>query len=215
MSYGQMSEIFFMLVMPFFFARLGVKWMLAVGMLAWVVRYALFSFGAPDEVRWMIILGIVLHGICYDFFFVTGQIYTDQAAPRQIRAQAQGLLVLFTLGLGMAIGAKVAGYVEAQHTPPASTALAAQVVAKNTEIEQLKSLLAAANPADRAAMEAQMQQLEAEKTELRRAELKAIEWKPLWGKPALFAAAILILFILFFKNKPATTSAKKAEVYAD
>ncbi|MGH9834722.1 MAG: MFS transporter, partial [Blastocatellia bacterium] len=195
MSYGQMSEIFFMLVMPFFFARLGVKWMLAVGMLAWVVRYALFSFGAPDEVRWMIIMGIVLHGICYDFFFVTGQIYTDQAAPRQIRAQAQGLLVLFTLGLGMAIGAKVAGYVEAQHTPAASTALAQQVGAKNTEIEQLKSLLAAANPADQATMETRMQQLEAEKTELRRAELKAIEWKPLWGKPAIFAAAILILFI--------------------
>jgi nucleoside transporter len=215
MSYGQMSEIFFMLVMPFFFARLGVKWMLAVGMLAWVVRYALFSFGAPDEVRWMIILGIVLHGICYDFFFVTGQIYTDQAAPRQIRAQAQGLLVLFTLGLGMAIGAKVAGYVEAQHTPAASTALAAQLVAKNTEIEQLKSQLTAANPADRVAMETQMQLLEAEKAELRRAELKAIEWKPLWGKPALFAAAILILFILFFRNKPAKTSAKETEVYAD
>ncbi len=215
MSYGQMSEIFFMLVMPFFFARLGVKWMLAVGMLAWVVRYALFSFGAPDEVRWMIIMGIVLHGICYDFFFVTGQIYTDQAAPRQIRAQAQGLLVLFTLGLGMAIGAKVAGYIEAQHTPAASSALAQQVVAKNTEIEQLKGLLAAANPADQAAMQTRLQQLEAEKTELRRAELKAIEWKPLWGKPALFAAAILILFILFFKNKPAPTSAKKAEVYAN
>jgi nucleoside transporter len=215
MSYGQMSEIFFMLVMPFFFARLGVKWMLAVGMLAWVVRYALFSFGAPDEVRWMIILGIVLHGICYDFFFVTGQIYTDQAAPRQIRAQAQGLLVLFTLGLGMAIGAKVAGFVEAQHTPAASSALAQQLVAKNTEIEQLKSLLAAANPAEQAAMEARMKQLETEKNELRKAELKAIEWKPLWGKPALFAAAILILFILFFKNKPATTSAKEAEVYAD
>ena len=215
MSYGQMSEIFFMLVMPFFFARLGVKWMLAVGMLAWVVRYALFSFGAPDEVRWMIIMGIVLHGICYDFFFVTGQIYTDQAAPRQIRAQAQGLLVLFTLGLGMAIGAKVAGYVEAQHTPAASSALAQQLVVKNTEIEQLKSLLAAANPADQAAMETRMQQLETEKTELRRAELKAIEWKPLWGKPALFAAAILILFVLLFRNKPATTSTKEAEVYAD
>lgn len=117
MSYGQMSEIFFMIVMPFFFARLGVKWMLAVGMLAWVARYGLFAIGAPDEIRWMIIAGIVLHGICYDFFFVTGQIYTDQAAPKAIRAQAQGLLVFFTLGLGMFIGAQVAGSIEGQHTP--------------------------------------------------------------------------------------------------
>ncbi|MDP7013371.1 MAG: MFS transporter [Verrucomicrobiota bacterium] len=117
MSYGQMSEIFFMIVMPFFFARLGVKWMLAVGMMAWVARYGLFAIGAPDEIRWMIIAGIVLHGICYDFFFVTGQIYTDQAAPKPIRAQAQGLLVFFTLGLGMFIGAQVAGSIEGQHTP--------------------------------------------------------------------------------------------------
>ena len=117
MSYGQMSEIFFMIVMPFFFVRLGVKWMLAVGMLAWVARYGLFAIGAPDEIRWMIIAGIVLHGICYDFFFVTGQIYTDQAAPKPIRAQAQGLLVFFTLGLGMFIGAQVAGSIEGQHTP--------------------------------------------------------------------------------------------------
>ena len=74
MSYGQMSEIFFMLVMPLFFARLGVKWMLAFGMLAWVVRYTLFAFGASNQIAWMIIGGIVLHGICYDFFFVAGQI---------------------------------------------------------------------------------------------------------------------------------------------
>src|SRR4030095_8558849 len=141
MSYGQMSEIFFMLVMPFFFARLGVKWMLAVGMLAWVTRYALFSLGAPDEIRWMIIGGIVLHGVCYDFFFVTGQIYTDQVAPRQIRAQAQGMLVLFTLGLGMAVGANVAGQIEAQHPPEPSRALAAQVVTKTAEIEQATSQL--------------------------------------------------------------------------
>src|SRR5262244_373159 len=139
MSYGQMSEIFFMLVMPFFFVRLGVKWMLAMGMLAWVTRYALFSLGAPDEIRWMIIGGIVLHGICYDFFFVTGQIYTDRVAPKQIRAQAQGMLVLFTLGLGMAIGAKVAGKIETSHTPAAASAFNQQMVAKNAEVEQLKS----------------------------------------------------------------------------
>jgi nucleoside transporter len=216
MSYGQMSEIFFMLVMPFFFARLGVKWMLAVGMLAWVVRYALFSFGAPDEIRWMIIGGIVLHGICYDFFFVTGQIYTDQVAPKHIRAQAQGMLVLFTLGLGMAIGANVAGRIEAQHTPAASSALAQQMVAKSAELEQLRGRLAAANPAEKAVMEARMALMETEKNELRRAELKAIEWKPLWGKPAIFAGIILALFILLFRNRIRPASAKeKAEAYAD
>ena len=117
MSYGQMSEIFFMIVMPFFFARLGIKKMLAVGMLAWVARYVLFAMGAPDEIRWMILAGVILHGICYDFFFVTGQIYTDRVAAKPIRAQAQGLLVFFTLGLGMAIGAKIGGEIEGKHTP--------------------------------------------------------------------------------------------------
>src|SRR5499426_116256 len=215
MSYGQMSEIFFMLVMPFFFARLGVKWMLAVGMLAWVTRYALFSLGAPDEIRWMIIGGIVLHGICYDFFFVTGQIFTDQVAPKHIRAQAQGLLVLFTLGLGMAIGANVAGRIETLHTPAAASAFNQQMVAKNAEIEQLKSRLSTAGGADRAALETQINQLETEKTEFGRAGLKAIEWKPLWAKPAIFAAVILALFVLLFKNKTAAVSDKKAEAYAD
>jgi nucleoside transporter len=215
MSYGQMSEIFFMLVMPFFFVRLGVKWMLAVGMLAWVTRYALFSLGAPDEIRWMIIGGILLHGICYDFFFVTGQIYTDQVAPRQIRAQAQGMLVLFTLGLGMAVGANVAGRIEAQHTPAASSELGRQMVAKSAELEQLKTRMAAAGPSERAAMESQARQLEAEKNQLRQSELKAIEWQPLWAKPAIFAAVILALFVLLFKNKTAVASDKKAEAYAD
>ncbi|NUN97875.1 MAG: MFS transporter, partial [Candidatus Omnitrophica bacterium] len=110
MSFGQMSEVFFMIVMPFFFARLGVKWMLIVGMLAWVTRYGLFAIGAPDKVMWMAIVGILLHGICYDFFFVTGQIYVDKKAPLKIRGQAQGFLVLVTLGLGMLVGAQVAGW---------------------------------------------------------------------------------------------------------
>lgn len=107
MSFGQMSEIFFMLVMPLFFARLGVKKMLLVGMLAWVVRYGLFAAAAPSGTLWMILIGILLHGICYDFFFVTGQIYVDKKAPVAVRGQAQGLLILVTQGLGMLIGAQV------------------------------------------------------------------------------------------------------------
>ena len=111
MSFGQMSEVLFMLAMPLFFARLGVKWMLLVGMLAWVTRYALFALAAPDAVVWMIMAGIVLHGVCYDFFFVTGQIYVDRKAPPEIRAQAQGFLVLITYGVGMLIGTQIAGWV--------------------------------------------------------------------------------------------------------
>lgn len=208
MSYGQMSEIFFMLVMPLFFARLGVKWMLALGMLAWVTRYTLFAFGASNQIAWMIIGGIVLHGICYDFFFVTGQIYTDQVAPKHIRAQAQGMLVLFTLGVGMAIGAIVAGKVEAMHTTDASKAYAAQVVAKGSEIDGLNLKLTAANETEKAALRDQIAKLDTEKGEARKAELRAVEWKPLWGKPAMFAAGVFILFVLLFGNpKPGQAAA--------
>ncbi|MDA1028409.1 MAG: nucleoside permease [Bacteroidetes bacterium] len=110
MSFGQMSEVLFMVLMPFFFRRLGVKWMLVVGMGAWVLRYALFAAAAPSSVVWMIMFGVLLHGICYDFFFVTGQIYVDKKSTPEIRGQAQGLLVLITLGLGMLIGAQVSGW---------------------------------------------------------------------------------------------------------
>ncbi len=106
---GQVSEVIFMLLMPYFFIRLGVKWMLGVGMLAWVARYGLFALGATDEVSWMIITGIALHGICYDFFFVTGQIYVDKKSTPEVRGQAQGLIVLITYGVGMLIGAQLAG----------------------------------------------------------------------------------------------------------
>lgn len=108
---GQVSETFFMILMPLFFVRLGVKWMLAAGMFAWALRYALFALGAPDLVTWMIITGIALHGVCYDFFFVAGQIYVDKKANAQIRAQAQGLIIFVTYGVGMLIGAQIAGTV--------------------------------------------------------------------------------------------------------
>jgi nucleoside transporter len=108
MTFGQWAEVVFMVIMPAFFARLGVKWMLALGMLAWVVRYGLFSAaaGSAPPVAWMVLGGILLHGICYDFFFVTGQIYADQKAGPQVRGQAQSLLVIVTQGLGMWIGAQ-------------------------------------------------------------------------------------------------------------
>ncbi|HTM54549.1 MAG TPA: nucleoside permease [Pirellulales bacterium] len=110
MTIGQMSEIFFMLVMPLFFARLGVKYMLLVGMLAWSVRYVLFALGA-DGPQWMLYLGIALHGICYDFFFVTGYIYVDKKAGAGIRASAQGLITFITWGMGGFIGSILWGRV--------------------------------------------------------------------------------------------------------
>ena len=108
---GQMSEMLFMLAMPVLFARWGVKKMLLAGMSAWVLRYALFAAAAPNAVYWMIALGILLHGICYDFFFVTGQIYVDKKSTAAIRGQAQGFFVFVTYGVGMLIGAQVAGNV--------------------------------------------------------------------------------------------------------
>ncbi len=111
MTLGQASEIFFMLVMPFFFARLGVKWMLIVGMLSWSVRYTLFILGYNGALVWPLYLGIVLHGVCYDFFFVTAYIYVDQKASEAMRAKAQGFIAFVTLGAGMFVGATLSGWV--------------------------------------------------------------------------------------------------------
>lgn len=109
MTFGQMSEIVFILVMPFFFVRLGIKKMLLVGIAAWVLRYLLFAFGDSGGKDMMLYAGILLHGVCYDFFFVTGQIYVGQNAPKKIQASAQGFLTLITFGLGMVIGNLVNG----------------------------------------------------------------------------------------------------------
>lgn len=109
MSFGQMSEIFFMLVIPFLFRRLGVKYMLLIGMCVWFVRYAFFALGISEEGRFLLYLGILLHGVCYDFFFVVGFIYTDRIAGEKVKGQAQSMIVMFTYGIGMLLGSQISG----------------------------------------------------------------------------------------------------------
>jgi nucleoside transporter len=111
MTMGQMSELLFMVTLPWFFKRLGVKWTLILGMFAWVARYLLFGFGNSGDLVWMLYIGIILHGICYDFFFVTGQVYVDQKAPVALRAAAQGLITFITYGIGMFLGSYLSGWV--------------------------------------------------------------------------------------------------------
>ena len=116
MTLGQGSEILFMLAMPFFLTRVGLKTTLLIGMAAWVARYLLFGWGSSGEFLWMLLGGILLHGICYDFFFVAGQVYVDQKASVRVRAAAQGFIALVTLGLGMFVGARVSGLVVQHHS---------------------------------------------------------------------------------------------------
>ncbi|MBT8303929.1 MAG: nucleoside permease [Bacteroidia bacterium] len=148
-SVGQISEVLFMLLLPFFFKKYGFKKTILFGMLAWVVRYVLFSFGDGGETFFLIVMGIVLHGICYDFFFVSGQIYTDSKAGEKIKSAAQGLITLATYGIGMLIGFWVAG----------------KIVDQNIINDSLHS------------------------------------WKDIWIFPAIFAAAVFVLFALLFKNE--------------
>jgi len=111
--------------MPWFFRRLGVKYMLLVGMAAWTTRYLLFAYGNGGPLVWMLYGGIVLHGICYDFFFVTGQIYVDRKAPADLRAAAQGFIAFVTLGVGMFIGSWASGRVVDAFSTAAAGAAAA------------------------------------------------------------------------------------------
>jgi nucleoside transporter len=147
MTMGQMSETIFLFLMPFFFSRLGVKKMLLIGMAAWVIRYLCFGFGDAGNGVGLLYAGIILHGICYDFFFVTGQIYTDQRAGEKIRSSAQGMITLATYGAGMLVGFWLAGLIADQY-----------------------------------------------KT------VNGHDWSAIWMVPAIIAAIILILFLLFFKD---------------
>lgn len=151
MTFGQMSELGFMLVMPWFFRRLGVKYMLLVGMAAWTARYLFFAYGDNGALVWMLYAGIVLHGICYDFFFVTGQIYVDTKAPAELRGAAQGFIAFVTLGVGMFIGSWLSGVVVDAYSVPAATGV-------------------------------------------------AHAWRSIWLVPAAGAAAVLVLFGVFFRG---------------
>jgi nucleoside transporter len=111
MAIGQISEALFLLLIPVFFSRFGFKKTILVGMLAWAIRYVLFAYGNGDDLGFMLIIGIALHGICYDFFFVSGQIYTNSKAGEKYKSAAQGLITLATYGVGMLIGFAVAGWI--------------------------------------------------------------------------------------------------------
>jgi nucleoside transporter len=186
MSFGQMAEVVFMLLMPLFFARLGVKWMLLIGMFAWVARYGLFAGAAGSGVTWMILGGILLHGICYDFFFVTGFIYVDQRAHHKIRGQAQGLLVLVTQGLGMLIGAQLIGRLVNRYTQPTHDNLLAAANA-------LKDKATAATGAAADALWTQWDTANA-------AVLAARDWQTIWLIPCLMAAVVAVAFLLLFRD---------------
>lgn len=156
MTIGQISEFAFMLLLPIFLLRFGIKKTLLVGMLAWAVRYVLFAYGGPDNVTAVLLIGIALHGICYDFFFVSGQIYTDSKAGEHYRSAAQGLITLATYGVGMLIGFSVAG-----------------AITDKFLVDGLH------------------------------------DWYHIWIYPAGFAAAVMILFALLFREEKITYEGRK------
>ncbi|QDT00853.1 MFS transporter [Adhaeretor mobilis] len=192
MTLGQMSEIIFMLLIPFFFRRLGVKWMIVIGMAAWAGRYLLMAYGAESQTAWMILLAVVLHGVCYDFFFVTGFMYTDRKAPAEVRGQAQSLLVFFTQGVGMYIGYAVAGKFFANVKPKAdllSEQLANDQPASTLSLESLGSMFSVKVP---------------ESVDPQIYQDTMTQWKEFWITPAWMALAVLVAFALLFYDKRAT-----------
>jgi nucleoside transporter len=116
MSLGQASEVIFLLVLPLLYTRYGVKKILIIGLLAWIIRFIFFGIGDAGSSVWMFYIAILLHGVCFDFFFVTGMIYTDTKAGNRIKAQAQGLISLATYGIGMFLGSRAAGIVKDVYT---------------------------------------------------------------------------------------------------
>jgi len=193
MSVGQMSEIVFMLLIPAFFRRLGVKWMIMIGMGAWVLRYALFAYGAPDQCVWMLFLAVALHGVCYDFFFVTGFMYADKAAPLTARSQVQSMLVFFTQGVGMYFGYRLADVAMkasvSGHADLATAIKGAQGPDTLSFAAQLGHMFSVGLP----------------KVDGGLLFLVAAQWKTFWLIPSGMAAAVACLFFVGFWDRGADT----------
>lgn len=202
MTIGQMSEIIFMLLIPFFFRRLGLKMMIMIGMGCWVIRYALFAYGASQLNTAALLLAVALHGICYDFFFVTGFMYTDQKAPKAIRGQAQGLLVFLTQGVGMFFGYRImaagefmgmslAFNINGYGTPVSSDAYVTNLKEARGDTavtfgESLTRMVSREVPAgvDPELLSGTMSQ-----------------WHDFWLFPSIMAAGVLVLFAVAFWDK--------------
>ena len=212
MTIGQMSEIIFMLLIPFFFRKLGVKWMILVGMIAWVGRYLLYAYGASSQSTWMLFAAIALHGICYDFFFVTGFIYTENTAPTRIRGQAQSLLVFLTQGVGMYFGYRVAfaqmGEVVTKHADLAKAiadtrlqeTAAAIAESKGVPLTEALQLAADVQPTFGEKL-GQMFSVHLPQVDATLLSETMQQWKAFWTLPAIMAACIAVLFFLGFWDK--------------
>ncbi len=191
MTLGQMSEFFFMLLIPFFFRHLGVKWMIAVGMAAWALRYVLFAFGASQQIIPLVLLAILLHGVCYDFFFVTGFMYAEQKGTAEVRGQVQSMLVFFTQGVGMYIGYWFAGAKFGKDV--ASYPKLNEALTENASAEPMSFFESLTNMFSVRSLSDIDQSLLTETMS---------QWKTFWMLPAFMAVGILVLFILLFHQRP-------------
>lgn len=212
MTLGQMSEILFMILIPFFFRKLGVKLMLLIGMGCWVARYALFAFGAPEQVTWMLLLGVALHGICYDFFFVTGFIYTDKKAPAHVRGQAQSLLVFLTQGIGMFFGFRMAfgGNLPFTDTALPNTygAYGAAPAGNQPLMDNIKTAAGEQTPPSFVdSLLGMFGKGYPEGVDNALVTTAMADWKNYWLFPAGMAAVIFVIFALFFWDKVKTNGA--------
>lgn len=209
MTIGQMSEFFFMLLIPFFFRRLGVKMMILIGMACWVARYLLFAFGAADQTTWMLLLAVALHGLCYDFFFVTGFMYTDAKASKAIRGQAQGLLVFLTQGVGMFFGYRIMAGGNLFGFIPLDLRFGKfgeQVTAAPQYVEALAAARGESEPSS--FLESFTQMFSRHLPESLDPGILAEtmgQWRNFWLSPAIMAAAIFVLFAVAFWDRTETT----------